>query len=482
MLNSRYTGTSIVVLAILALVPTVTLAVCAQPTRTVPTPMQYPGEMVACPGCCHGPCMCAPNVRYWGFYQRQWRPWPGEQSRVDIIFPRERGIEILKTPKGTVPEKYPKEEYAEPQTDTGPGIQIQQGLPTGPIETPAPFDLGPGFGTGLPGLEGTPQGPAPENQPSLEGLPEAAPKEDGITPGTGSSTQAIPPAPVPYHSSTSPLVPGRSVDEAYLAPPRLESEPSSTLTNPVLPVASTEEIIAPPLAPLPGESKQPEALPADTSQADTAWAPPVEAPVEAQIAELKPIVPEPTRTEPTESKPSPEPEADAPAPLAPLPGDDTPVLTKTPAAPVEGSREKPQKATWKSRRTQAPLPSERTVDYREIVGVGEIGLEGYCPVSLIRSEQWTKGNPQWTVEYKGRTYRMAGPVEQRQFRAHPDRYTPVLCGCDPVLLFEGKGYVAGRTKACVIYKGRLLMFSSRKTLARFQQNPDAIMETLPTVK
>jgi len=66
---------------------------------------------------------------------------------------------------------------------------------------------------------------------------------------------------------------------------------------------------------------------------------------------------------------------------------------------------------------------------------------------------------------------LSGLEQQQRFMSNPDRYTPVLSGADPVLTIDEDERVEGRTRFCVIYDGRLYMFSSAATLARFHQNP-----------
>ncbi|NLX97476.1 MAG: hypothetical protein GXY83_15015, partial [Rhodopirellula sp.] len=130
----------------MAAVPTILLALSTvasgNPVQSVgarqernPVPMLYPGEMAICPACCSGPCMCIPNARYWGHFPRQWSPWPGDEHRADVRFPADRGIERIPSPQGELPKELPKEEYAPPETEPGPGVRIQEGPPSGPIPT-----------------------------------------------------------------------------------------------------------------------------------------------------------------------------------------------------------------------------------------------------------------------------------------------------------------------------------------------------------
>jgi YHS domain-containing protein len=130
-----------------------------------------------------------------------------------------------------------------------------------------------------------------------------------------------------------------------------------------------------------------------------------------------------------------------------------------------------QPREWKSRRTTSEPIAERPVAYNAPIDGAPLGLDGYCPVELLKTEQWVEGNPALAVEYEGRMYRMSGPEQHRAFRAHPERFAPVLSGFDPVLAAEGRGNVPGRTDACAVYEGKLYMFADQANLSRFRQSP-----------
>ncbi len=98
-------------------------------------------------------------------------------------------------------------------------------------------------------------------------------------------------------------------------------------------------------------------------------------------------------------------------------------------------------------------------------------LGGYCPVELVETQLWTSGDARWAWIHQGRTYRMSGQAQLERFVANPERYAPVLAGTDAVLALEENASVAGRTEFCVDYDGRLYMFSSAATMARFHRTP-----------
>lgn len=104
-------------------------------------------------------------------------------------------------------------------------------------------------------------------------------------------------------------------------------------------------------------------------------------------------------------------------------------------------------------------------------GLMPLGLEGFCPVSLVDKGTWVEGRAQWGARHRGRTYLFAGPEQQRAFLADPDRYAPALSGDDPVLACDSGRQVAGQRRFGVTYQARTYLFSSPETRAAFAANP-----------
>jgi len=105
------------------------------------------------------------------------------------------------------------------------------------------------------------------------------------------------------------------------------------------------------------------------------------------------------------------------------------------------------------------------------LGSMPLGLEGFCPVSLVDKGTWVEGRAQWGVRHRGRTYLFAGAEQQRAFLADPDRYAPALSGDDPVLACDSGRQVAGQRRYGVTYQSRTYLFSSPETRATFAANP-----------
>jgi thiol-disulfide isomerase/thioredoxin/YHS domain-containing protein len=100
-----------------------------------------------------------------------------------------------------------------------------------------------------------------------------------------------------------------------------------------------------------------------------------------------------------------------------------------------------------------------------------LGLDGFCPVSLCENELWAKGDPRFGVIHRGRLYLFTGPEQKQRFWAHPDRYSPVAAGSDPVLALDHGQTVEGRREHGVFFEGRVYLFASETSLQRFSQSP-----------
>jgi len=146
-----------------------------------------------------------------------------------------------------------------------------------------------------------------------------------------------------------------------------------------------------------------------------------------------------------------------------------------PQAASAGHVPRPSDGTPAVRKQPPEQPREqlsgRSQDVGE-VGSMPLALEGFCLVELGENERWLPGNPRWSVVYQGRKYLFSGPTQRQRFLAAPHRYAPVYSAHDPVLIVDGNRRVPGQTDYCVIYDGRLYMFSGSATLARFKENPD----------
>jgi thiol-disulfide isomerase/thioredoxin/YHS domain-containing protein len=101
-----------------------------------------------------------------------------------------------------------------------------------------------------------------------------------------------------------------------------------------------------------------------------------------------------------------------------------------------------------------------------------LGMDGYCPVTLLRKNNWAKGDPRYGVIHRGHLYLFAGPEEKDAFFADPDQYSPVLSGIDAVRLAEAGEVALGERAHGVVYRKRVYLFSSEANLERFWEEPE----------
>ncbi|MBN1908759.1 MAG: hypothetical protein JW818_03385 [Pirellulales bacterium] len=381
-----------------------------------------------CQQCEQGGYLCYPNTQYWGYFPRQWKMWPGDENRPDIVDPKGIGRELLPTPQGTKPIPLPKEQYADPNVMLEPGLPpVDQGPATGPVPPPqVPFQLEPGIDPGLPAIPDQPTDLKDKDPLSLpiEGTQSKAKTPSKFGPIYGQPSEWGPTSqkPTARQSLAMPATDPAVIRSGAKGGKLFEQ---MAVRQPTIPQPSglKRTDSGGPSAPLPSSTSLPKAA-SRVQEAD--WKTPIET--------KKTLIKKPT-------------------------------VEQTPATPSSSSQE------WRSQRKTEPAHAERQVEYREPIAKAPLGLEGYCPVELVQSERWLEGDRRLSVEYQGRTYLISGPVQHRLFRAHPERYAPVLAGCDPVLAAEGKGRVPGRTDACAVFEGRLYMFSGQATLAQFRANP-----------
>jgi thiol-disulfide isomerase/thioredoxin/YHS domain-containing protein len=122
--------------------------------------------------------------------------------------------------------------------------------------------------------------------------------------------------------------------------------------------------------------------------------------------------------------------------------------------------------------TSSPSPQTVADPQASAPNATPIGFDGYCPVSMRTQWKWVPGDPRYGIVHRGRTYLMAGPAEQQQFWADPDRYSPALSGMDPVLAIDHGQQVPGKREHSIDYQKLFYMFASEATLQQFTSTPE----------
>lgn len=100
-----------------------------------------------------------------------------------------------------------------------------------------------------------------------------------------------------------------------------------------------------------------------------------------------------------------------------------------------------------------------------------LGLEGFCPVKLIRDREWISGKGELTETYRDIVYHFSSEEAADQFRQNPRKYTPQNLGCDPIVLFENQQAVVGNIKFGAFFDKQLFLFDTDENRKEFKQNP-----------
>ena len=100
------------------------------------------------------------------------------------------------------------------------------------------------------------------------------------------------------------------------------------------------------------------------------------------------------------------------------------------------------------------------------------GLDGYCPVCLVKMDKLVKGTTRYSSVYDGRTYLFPAAEQKRTFDANPAAFVPALGGDCTVCKVEMGKQVAGKPRFHTVHDGRLYLFPSKKQQRMFEQQPE----------
>jgi len=113
-------------------------------------------------------------------------------------------------------------------------------------------------------------------------------------------------------------------------------------------------------------------------------------------------------------------------------------------------------------------------------------MGGHCPVTLraaidaskagrTPSAAWVLGSPEHTARHRGRTYYFSTAETRDVFLKDPDRYAPVLSGCDLVEYSKSGKWIDGDCRYGFIEQesGRIFLFSSSSNCQEFARNCEA---------
>ena len=95
------------------------------------------------------------------------------------------------------------------------------------------------------------------------------------------------------------------------------------------------------------------------------------------------------------------------------------------------------------------------------------GLKGFCPVTLYHKRQLAEAKPQFYAIHQNKMYTFANAEAQADFEHAPEKYIPACSGKDIVRVSAGEQDTEGSLDHAVWYKGRLYLFASVETRAKF---------------
>lgn len=100
-----------------------------------------------------------------------------------------------------------------------------------------------------------------------------------------------------------------------------------------------------------------------------------------------------------------------------------------------------------------------------------LGLEGFCPVELIKNRKWIAGQGELTAEDRGIVYRFSSETARDEFRSDPRKFTPQNLGCDPVTLYVDQQAISGQIQYGAFFDNQLFLFESPENRTAFKENP-----------
>ncbi len=98
-------------------------------------------------------------------------------------------------------------------------------------------------------------------------------------------------------------------------------------------------------------------------------------------------------------------------------------------------------------------------------------MSGFCPVTILDSKEWKKGETSISSTYDNRTYYFKDQESKTKFLAEPAKYVPAFGGDCSVCLVNVNKRIAGSVFHSVRHKGRLFLFPQDDTKKMFKENP-----------
>ena len=98
-------------------------------------------------------------------------------------------------------------------------------------------------------------------------------------------------------------------------------------------------------------------------------------------------------------------------------------------------------------------------------------MSGFCPVTILDSKEWKKGEASVATTYDNRIYYFVNEDAKTTFLAQPAKYVPAFGGDCSVCIVNVNNRIAGSVFHSIRHKGRLFLFPQDDTKKMFKENP-----------
>ncbi len=142
-----------------------------------------------------------------------------------------------------------------------------------------------------------------------------------------------------------------------------------------------------------------------------------------------------------------------------------------------------ERATQKVPTAVVEEPAVRQVSNTAAPEQAPLGLEGYCPVTLLASQRWAKGDAQFGCYHRGVLYLFVDPAARDRFLQSPDDLSPLLGGFDPVIMETEQRLQPGKRRFgvfCETAPGQnaIVLFATEENRDRFKQASDRYLQSI----
>lgn len=142
-----------------------------------------------------------------------------------------------------------------------------------------------------------------------------------------------------------------------------------------------------------------------------------------------------------------------------------------------------ERTTQKVPTAVAEEPAVRQVSNTAAPAPVPLGLEGFCPVTLLTSQRWAKGDAQFGCYHRGVLYLFGDQVARDRFLQSPDELSPLLGGFDPVIMETEQRLQPGKRRFgvfCETTPGQnaIVLFATEENRDRFKQDSDRYLQSI----